>query len=189
MGNRAVLCVAPDGNKPTEGINLYLHWNGGPESVLAFCEAAKRLGVRDPVSDDTYAMGRLAQIVGNFFGGTLSMGMFAGKPENGDCSDNGIYGLGKDWTITYRSKEGPKTVEELGDAELKQHIGVLAMTMRNNVAHFHDLPYGTNASGCALVQGDVQAGHVKGEHGEVFIRRAATEAEAQAAAAYTQKGR
>ena len=34
MGNRAVL-------EFKDGTGIYLHWNGGPESVLAFLDAAK----------------------------------------------------------------------------------------------------------------------------------------------------
>ena len=40
MGNRAVVT-----NK-NQDIGIYLHWNGGPESVCAFLTYAKALGVR-----------------------------------------------------------------------------------------------------------------------------------------------
>lgn len=84
MGNRAVLTFD---KKPTSNsLGLYLHWNGGPESVLAFVTAADRLGVRD----GDYGLARIAQIVGNYFGGTLSLGI--GKLKTLDCTgDNGVY--------------------------------------------------------------------------------------------------
>lgn len=88
MGNRAVI------EFQGSGIGIYLHWNGGQESVEAFLKAARMLGVR---SDD-YGPARLCQVIGNYFGGNLSLGV--GKIETLDCDngDNGKYVI-KDWQI------------------------------------------------------------------------------------------
>lgn len=61
MGNRAVVTVKGS------SVGIYLHWNGGIESVTAFLRAAKDLGVRDPVNDPAYFYARFVQLVGNFF--------------------------------------------------------------------------------------------------------------------------
>ena len=92
MGNRAV--IAFEGSKT----GIYLHWNGGESSVQAFLDSAKELGVRS----DSYGVARLAQIIGNFFGGSLSVGV--GSVDSLDCDnyDNGLFWVGKDWQITKR---------------------------------------------------------------------------------------
>ena len=98
MGNRAVITVAPYAET---NIGIYLHWNGGRESVEGFLAAAKALGMRPPVGDPYYAMARLVQIIGNFFGGSTSIGI-------GLCSeldveaDNGTYLIDGDWEIVGR---------------------------------------------------------------------------------------
>jgi len=92
MGNRAV--IAFEGSKT----GIYLHWNGGESSVRAFLDSAKELGVRS----DSYGVARLAQIIGNFFGGSLSVGV--GSIDSLDCDnyDNGLFWVGNDWQITKR---------------------------------------------------------------------------------------
>jgi hypothetical protein len=93
MGNRAV--IQPAGF----AAGLYLHWNGGAESVSAFLRAARDLKVRDPVADPTYFLARLAQIVGNYFGGTLSVGVGPIKSLDVNNGDNGLYIVGADFAI------------------------------------------------------------------------------------------
>jgi hypothetical protein len=89
MGNRAVVVFADDqGPKP---VGVYLHWNGGPESVYAFLDFMKE---RKLFHDSSYATARLAQVAANFFGGNCSVGIVGVNPnEIGACSpgDNGIY--------------------------------------------------------------------------------------------------
>lgn len=95
MGNRAV--IGFEGKKT----GIYLHWNGGEESVKAFLECARTYGVRDPVRD-SYGIARLTQIIGNFLGGSLSIGL--GDLEGLDCDnfDNGTYIVGQNWEIVER---------------------------------------------------------------------------------------
>lgn len=95
MGNRAVITT------PERAIGLYLHWNGGRDTVeplLRYCELQ---GYRPP-SEDTYGWARLCQVVGNFFGGALSVGI---GPYTDDVSmdpgDNGIYVI-EGWRIVER---------------------------------------------------------------------------------------
>jgi len=95
MGNRAII--------KTEGghIGLYLHWNGGRDSVEAFLTYCKMRGFRSPESDG-YGWARLAQVIGNFFGGGLSLGIVeTGSPDDGQYCDNGAYVI-RDWEIVGR---------------------------------------------------------------------------------------
>ena len=89
MGNRAVIAFQEE-NWDTvlpDSVGIYLHWNGGPESVEAFLTAAKELGVRA----DDYGVARLCQIIGNWFGGTLSLGIGPCRTLDTDNGDNGTY--------------------------------------------------------------------------------------------------
>ena len=119
MGNRAVITLS---KKPTQNsVGIYLHWNGGAESVLAFAEAAKHFGVH--LNDETYATARLAQIIGNFFGGTLSVGV--GILRQLDCEnyDNGTYRVSFEGeaVIIEQSKDGKKDWRRLKNDELRKH--------------------------------------------------------------------
>lgn len=99
MGNRGTV-IFTDG-KTQHSPAIYLHWNGGPESVYAFLEELDRRGVR---ADQEYEAARFTQIVGQFFDqdgqGGLSLGIVNG-PEAltvealdqvaTDHGDNGFY--------------------------------------------------------------------------------------------------
>ena len=95
MGNRAVITT------PERKIGLYLRWNGGRDTVeplLRYCELK---GYRPP-SLDTYGWARMAQVMGNFFGGTLSIGIGTyTTDERMDPGDNGIYVI-DGWRIVER---------------------------------------------------------------------------------------
>jgi len=83
MGNRALIKAKDNTSRA-----VYLHWNGGRDSVEAFlkyCELRKFRGF-----DDDYGMARFCQVVGNFFGvGGLSLGiMDISEGEDGGYMDN-----------------------------------------------------------------------------------------------------
>lgn len=100
MGNRATV-IFTDGNSEFSPA-VYLHWNGGPESVYAFLHELERRQVR---ADQDYECARFIQIVGDFFDSgdavtSLSLGVANGPTSNmlsalakvrTDKSDNGIY--------------------------------------------------------------------------------------------------
>ena len=99
MGNRAVITIK-DKDFPKEDWNsLYLHWNGGRDSVEPFLHVAKMYGIRCN-SDSSYAIARLSQLIGNTLGGTLSLGVGAYKCLD-TTSDNGVYVV-EDWKIVER---------------------------------------------------------------------------------------
>lgn len=95
MGNRAVIKFGGT----SQGI--YLHWNGGKESVQAFLDCAKRYHVRGGVKD-CYGRARLCQIIGNFFGGTLSLGVDDVRFLDCDNYDNGMFIVNDNWEIEKR---------------------------------------------------------------------------------------
>ncbi len=99
MGNRAVI-------KPLFGTSgLYLHWNGGVDSVTAFlkyCELKGYEGISQ--RSDGYGLARLCQVIGNFFGGNLSLGIITNIEETRKYAqgfDNGIYVV-DGWKIVKR---------------------------------------------------------------------------------------
>lgn len=95
MGNRAVITT------PARKVGLYLHWNGGRDTIeplLRYCELK---GYRPP-SVDCYGWARMCQVLGNFFGGTLRFGIDAyTTDERMDPGDNGIYVI-EGWRIIDR---------------------------------------------------------------------------------------
>ena len=101
MGNRATIIFAnEDWTEASPAV--YLHWNGGPESVYAFLAELDR---RDQGHGLDYVCARFAQLVGEFFDGdkqysTLSLGVVTGPSEitsaeleavQTDHGDNGFY--------------------------------------------------------------------------------------------------
>lgn len=94
MGNRAVITTEE------KKIGVYLHWNGGRDSVEAFLAVCKELDHRCP-EDDCYGWARLCQVIANFIGGTISIGI--DTLDNLDCDngENGVYII-KDWQIIGR---------------------------------------------------------------------------------------
>ena len=98
MGNRAVITTKE--NFENNGIGVYLHWNGGYDSVSAFLKYCEVKGYRSP-DYDNYGWARLCQVIGNFFGGSTSVGI--DTVDKLDCNnwDNGVYII-KGWEIVDR---------------------------------------------------------------------------------------
>ena len=98
MGNRAVITTKE--NFDNNGIGVYLHWNGGRDSVNAFLTYCKMKGYRAP-EEDSYGWARLVQVISNFFEGGLSIGI--DTVSNLDCNngDNGVYFI-ENWKIVDR---------------------------------------------------------------------------------------
>ena len=99
MGNRAVITSKEYLTNP-DTIGVYLHWNGGRDSVQAFLLYCKAKGYRPP-DEDCYGWARLCQVVGNYFGGGLSIGIDACAHLDCDNWDNGVYII-EGWEIVDR---------------------------------------------------------------------------------------
>lgn len=98
MGNRAIIQTKE--SYENEGIGVYLHWNGGYDSVSAFLKYCELKGYRAP-DHDCYGWARLCQVVGNFFGGGLSLGIDNFSKDAGEWQDNGTYII-EGWKIVDR---------------------------------------------------------------------------------------
>ncbi|MGH2611818.1 MAG: hypothetical protein ACRDFB_02070 [Rhabdochlamydiaceae bacterium] len=128
MGNRAVITV--EGSN----IGIYLHWNGGPESVQAFLRVAKALKVRDPIGDPSYFYARMTQIIANFFGGNMSVGVNSLDSLDCDNCDNGMYIIGADFKIVKQKYTSGK------DKKDKKHEdAVYNMALKANYALFNTM--------------------------------------------------
>lgn len=99
MGNSALI-MTKDGFEKG-GIGLYLHWNGGRDSVEPFLNYCKLKGYGSPEVDNG-GWARLSQVVCNFMGGSsyveidyYKSGMDAGY------LDNGVYII-ENWNIIDR---------------------------------------------------------------------------------------
>ena len=127
MGNRAVITAS---TTQTTGVGIYVHWNGGLESVLAFLHVAKERGYRDPTNDNTYGMARLCGLICEFFGLKSSISVGIGQLKELDCDngDNGVYVIGPGWTIKSRWGSGSrqeKTVESLTEEQRERYDAVV----------------------------------------------------------------
>lgn len=102
MGNRAHVIFTNDSGSDISPA-VYLHWNGGPESVYRFLEETERR-MQGRFGDTSYSAARFAQAVGDFFDsgeqGGLSLGVVNGPPslsledlEPYNHGDNGVYAV------------------------------------------------------------------------------------------------
>ena len=92
MGNRAVI------HFQGSNVGMYVHWNGGRDTIEPMLEVAKEYGLRDA----DYGLARLAQMFGNFMGGTLSMGIEELERLDCDNCDNGVYVIDSAFNIVDR---------------------------------------------------------------------------------------
>lgn len=143
MGNRANVVFA---DKEWRELSpaIYLHWNGGPESIYAFLAELDRRNIR---ADQCYEAARFTQIVGDFFDGGdriggLSLGL-ANVPEGDnlaerlnkvqtDPGDNGFFVVCREaggrmvrrFVEEYRDEKGNQYPEprlvEMTDAKVKR---------------------------------------------------------------------
>ena len=85
---------------------VYLHWNGGRDSVEAFLKYCELRAFRGFNSPDGYGIARFCQVVGNYFDGGLSIGVVDYIEPEGD---NGVYVV-DGWEIVGR--KGYKGMEQ-----------------------------------------------------------------------------
>lgn len=122
MGNRAVITTCTSYNpKASSELGIYLHWNGGRDSVEAFLTYCKIHGYRTPETDN-YGWVNLATVIGNFFEDGLSCGI--DKCRNLDCDngDNGVYVI-RNWEIIDRKYF--KNCREQREYDLKEMLGYI----------------------------------------------------------------
>lgn len=94
MGNRGVIATHD------KDLGVYLHWNGGRDSVEGFLKFCKLKGYPSP-EQDIYGWARLCQVIGNWFGGTNCVGIGLYDTLDLDNWDNGVYYI-RNWEIVGR---------------------------------------------------------------------------------------
>ena len=125
MGNRAVIKF--DGTPQ----GIYWHWQGGVESVPACLDCAKRYELRG----GSYGAARLCQIIGNFFGGSLSLGVDRIDFLDCDNGDNGMFTIDSaKWEIRKREYVPSHVNQEKFDKEY--YLGVFEECCKKNDAVF-----------------------------------------------------
>ena len=92
MGNRAVI------HFQGSNVGMYVHWNGGRDTIEPMLEVAKEYELRG----GDYGLARLAQMFGNFMGGTLSVGIDSIDRLDCDNNDNGVYVIDSNFNIVDR---------------------------------------------------------------------------------------
>ncbi|MCR5732420.1 MAG: hypothetical protein K6G51_05735 [Sphaerochaetaceae bacterium] len=95
MGNRAVITTQK------KDIGVYLHYNGGRDSIEAFLTYCRFSGFRRPEVDN-YGWARLCEVIANFFTpGDNGIGIDLYERLDTDNGDNGVYVI-KNWRIVDR---------------------------------------------------------------------------------------
>ena len=120
MGNRAVISFKDEYYKEEDSPSIYLHWQGGRDSVEAFLDASKRLGIRG--NDSTYCMARMTQIISNWLGGGqtgIGIGCYSNLDTNN--GDNGTYWI-KNFEIVGREFFNGEEQREHDHEEFVQSI-------------------------------------------------------------------
>lgn len=118
MGNRAVITTRD------KQLGVYLHWNGGRNSVEAFLLYCKLQGYRAPETD-CYGWARLCQVIGNFFGDGLSVGIDRYDRLDTDNGDNGVYII-EDWQIVGKEFE---LLDALDIEQVKDMLASINLSM------------------------------------------------------------
>lgn len=114
MGNRAVITTRD------KKLGIYLHWNGGRDSVEGFLQYCKLKGYRCP-ENDCYGWARLCQVIGNFFGGDCSVGIDLYNRLDLNNGDNGVYII-ENWEIVDREYAPTYEQQEYPLDEMLDHI-------------------------------------------------------------------
>lgn len=101
MGNRAVITTKEGFENQSQNVGVYLHWNGGRDSVEAFLKYCELKGYRCP-ENDNYGWASLVTVITNFFDCSgRSVGIDTVDRLDTDNYDNGVYIIEK-WKIVDR---------------------------------------------------------------------------------------
>lgn len=116
MGNSAIIRQAGKLS------GIYLHWNGGRDSVEAFLYYCKLKGY--PPFDSDYGTARFCQMVCNFFGGSSSVGIMNDVySAEAESVNNGIYDV-KGFEIVGRIPERTPAAEQRNHDRLEMLLEI-----------------------------------------------------------------
>lgn len=121
MGNRAVITTQQAWMCKENNLGIYLHWNGGRDSVEAFLTYCKMKGYRSPESD-TYGWAALVTVISNFFGAEgMSIDIDIVSRLDTTNTDNGVYII-KNWKVTERIRYNGNDYERIPIYAIDQDI-------------------------------------------------------------------
>ena len=102
MGNRAVIVWTDEQGNYTDNSNgVYIHWNGGRDSIEAFLAYCEMCGYESP-TEDPAGFERFAKVVSGFFGSSQTTVEIAPISQlDTDNYDNGMY-VCRGWDIIGR---------------------------------------------------------------------------------------
>jgi len=99
MGNRAVVCFSESGEYSESLLGLYVHWNGGRDSIEGFLKATKTL-----LGDDGWTLqtgwDKFLDVIGAYQTGWTEVDVCT-KLDT-DNNDNGVYVVGPSLSIVSR---------------------------------------------------------------------------------------
>lgn len=110
MGNRAVVTTKSECGFSEDALGVYLHWNGGRDSITAFLKYCELQGFKSPEIDST-SWSHFQRVVLNFNDGLSTVKIDACKNLDCDNYDNGVY-LIENWKIVGRKYFGGKEQDE-----------------------------------------------------------------------------
>jgi len=118
MGNRAVITQSTASNAPC----IYLHWNGGADSVKGFLAVAKTFDIS---GSPTEQMDILAELLAKHFF-KCKVGLTVYRQEYGrsdtDNGDNGVYVVNSKWDLIDRIHAPYTEQHEWDSKEIAQEI-------------------------------------------------------------------
>ncbi len=102
MGNRAVIAFKDEYHTKENSPAIYLHWNGGRDSVEGFLAVAKKQ--YETANGPEYGCARLVTIICNFFTAKDGLSVGVGTYGNLDVDnyDNGTYWINTAFEIVER---------------------------------------------------------------------------------------
>ena len=119
MGNRAVISFKCEGVPKEYSPSIYLHWNGGRDSIEGFLKAHEKANFRN----GAYGIARLIQLITNWFGGGLCVGVGVYSQMDTDNFDNGVYWVcSKTFKIVEREFKRQKEQQVYNDIEFSKDV-------------------------------------------------------------------
>lgn len=92
MGNRAVLVWKDEnGHYDDNTVGVYLHWNGGRDSIEAFLAYCQMKDLKSPSENVSIGIKNFVDVVAGFFGSNQSIYIDKLSDLDQDNYDNGVY--------------------------------------------------------------------------------------------------
>ena len=122
MGNRAVLVWKDEnGHYDDDTMGVYLHWNGGRDSIEAFLAYCRMKDLKSPSENVSIGIRNFVDVVSWFFGSNQSICIDKLSGLDQDNWDNGVY-VCDGWKIVDRKYMHGAEQDEHGFGEMLHAI-------------------------------------------------------------------